>query len=326
MRSAHLLFLISTLALSGCADSHNRSDDAGPDADTCRGSSSMFCVTECGNDGGFAPLCTDGIWSCPPGTIDASTCPPTCIGGAPPGCVCEGTRWVCDDLRCPDGIDPWDPSDPASTCSVEGATCTGGSGDACGAGLFCNCEAGRWNCAVAEPDPVCWCGREPSEGDRCNEDGAFCGGCCPTVDGPDWPAMVCVDGYWTYAECPDVECPPVLAYCPTDTAAVVGTTCALDGQTCGNPCCDTAITCSAGLWERGPFAACACEPGFACGSGTCPSRQGCDVRCGPDDGLEHWCIGLPEGCGDCGCVPLEAWQTCEMIDGHPHVSDGGFCG
>lgn len=326
MRTTQLLFLW-VVVLAGCTDSHGRPDDAGSwtDGDICRGSSSMFCVTACGSDAGLAPVCTGGEWTCPPGTRDAASCPPGCVGASPPGCVCVDTRWVCEAPRCPDGINPWDPSDPLSVCRVEGATCTGGD-DPCGSGLFCRCESGRWNCAVAEPDPVCWCGREPSAGDRCSEEGSLCGQCCPTPDGPNWPAMECVGGRWTGAACPEVVCPPVTPECPVDTAAVIGRACGFELQACGNACCGTAITCIGGVWQQGPDAACLCEPSPPCGSGTCTRQQSCTSRCGPADGIELRCIALPDDCYDCGCVPLFAHQSCEMIDGHVFISDGGFCG
>jgi len=227
---------------------------------------------------------------------------------------------------CPSGINPWDPSDAGNACLFEGATCTGGAGDSCGAGLSCRCTSNRWVCAVAEPDPVCWCGREPREGDDCNGDAATCGQCCPTADGPNWPAMECVDGSWRYAACPDIECPPVYEECPVDTASEIGRTCTIDRQLCGNPCCSTAITCNEGRWEAGPFAACACEPAHPCGDGTCTSRQYCRQRCGPADGLQHHCVAAPEGCDTCACLPLDDSQVCEMVDGRPMVRMAGFCG
>jgi len=138
--------------------------------------------------------------------------------------------------------------------------------------------------------------------------------------------MECVGGHWTTAACPEIVCPPVTPECPVDTAASIGSPCGFDGQVCGNACCGSAITCTGGVWQPGPDAACACEPGFECGWGSCTSGQLCDSRCGPDDGIDFHCIALPEGCADCGCIPLAERQSCEMIDGHPHVSDGGFCG
>ncbi|MCA9606620.1 MAG: hypothetical protein KC619_13540 [Myxococcales bacterium] len=322
------MFFLALLVTTGCAEAHGRFDDGGaPDARTeCAGRPSAFCVTACGSDAGYAEICVDGAWTCPPeAPIDAATCPPTCVGPPPADCVCDEGAWRCVSGECPSDINPFDPMDPASICFVEGASCSSGD-DPCGSAIFCTCMGGRWQCGIAEPDPVCFCGREPSAGDRCIDEGTICGSCCPTPDAPPWPPMACLGGRWEPADCPDVECPPLVEECPVDTSAAVGTVCGIEGQLCGNPCCDSAITCTAGRWRRGPFAGCACEPDHACGEGSCTTFQACAVRCGPDDGPEHYCVGLPEGCFDCSCVPLRPDQTCEMIDGRPAISDPLFCG
>lgn len=245
-----------------------------------------------------------------------------CVGAAPgPDCRCESGAWICEST-CPAGINPWDPTTPANRCSVDGATCSSGSGP-CGSAMFCTCESGLWSCAVAEPDPVCWCGREAAEGDPCTEEGALCGECCPSGT-PSWPAMQCVAGSWRPAVCAP-ECPTVTPACPVETALAVGTFCGLDGQICGDPCCGTAITCTDGAWRPGPEAMCACTPGFICGPGECTSSQRCESYCGPDDGVLFRCVELPPACAECGCLPLEPWQSCAMIDGHIYV-DGAVCG
>ncbi|MCB9596111.1 MAG: hypothetical protein H6719_25540 [Sandaracinaceae bacterium] len=321
--------VLITLLLTGCAEMHGRGDDGGTPSDAagCGVAPGFYCLSACGSDAGAIPMCVGDTWSCPPSApVDSRTCPPGCTGAPPPGCVCSGTSWVCDDPVCPPDINPWDPADLASVCHVEGSTCSRGGPDQCGSALFCTCESGRYNCAVAEPDPVCWCGREPSVGDRCVEEGTSCGQCCPTADGPNWPAMECVDGHWAPAACPELVCPPIVEECPVDTSSVVGGACGIETQVCGNPCCDGAITCSGGVWVPGPFAACACEPSFECGPGTCTAYQACRSRCGPDDGIENHCVPMPDGCRDCSCVPVPDGYTCTMVDGHPHLSDGLGCG
>jgi hypothetical protein len=228
---------------------------------------------------------------------------------------------------CPAGINPWNPSDPLSACSPEGSTCTSGSGDACGSFMSCTCEMGRWNCAVAEADPVCWCGRQPSEGDRCNEEGMSCGECCPTPGGTGWPAMQCSGGHWTAAACPATTCPPVMVpECPAATRALIGTACSFEGQDCGDPCCSSSITCSGGTWQVGPEADCFACLEYACGEGACRTDQTCTGRCGPADGVVYTCVDRDPSCDDCSCLPPSSLTTCEMIDGHPHVSEVGFCG
>jgi hypothetical protein len=303
---------LSIFLVSSCAGSHDRGgddggrSDAGPDE--CGSPPFIICVSDCSVDAGVGPVCTDGAWACPRGTRDLARCPPT-------------------DLRCPEGIDPWNPDHPGNACTSEGARCTSGGPDACGAAMFCDCTGGRWSCAVAEPDPVCWCGREPALGDRCSEEGASCGECCPTPGGTGWPAMQCVDGHWAPGDCPDLVCPPLGVICPADAPRAEGTPCsASPGALCGDACCGTAITCVDGIWQHGPDAACACGDGFRCGDGTCRVDQLCHRGCGPDDGIDHTCRSLPADCRDCSCIPLWGTEACEMIDGHPHVRDLTPCG
>jgi hypothetical protein len=228
---------------------------------------------------------------------------------------------------CPPGIDPWNPESPGNVCSGEGTMCTSGGTDSCGSALFCECRSGRWNCLFAEPDPVCWCGRQPTEGDRCSEEGASCGECCPTPGGTGWPAMTCEGGHWTSAACPDIDCAPIGGTCPADPASLVGTACEIEGQSCDHACCSGAVTCEDGTWVRGPIAACIWCPQYPCGSGACNiDTQYCHQTCGPDDGTVHVCEPAPAGCTSCDCIPLWGTQTCEMVDGHPVVRDLGFCG
>lgn len=330
MRSPFLVTLVLLpLALAGCPDSHGRFDDVGPGADGgCGGSSSLICVPDCRGDAGVPAICTEGRWACPPGTRDIFTCPPTCHGPPPSvGCTCAGTEWSCPPTTCPSGIDPWNPESPLNVCSPDGATCTSGGTDSCGAGMWCTCESGHWTCAIAEPDPVCWCGRQPSEGDRCNEEGASCGECCPTPGGTGWPAMTCEGGHWTAAACPAIECPSAPITCPADPAPLVGTACTSEGQSCGHSCCDGAVVCEGGVWRLGPIADCLWCPQYPCGSGACNiETQYCHSTCGPTDGIEYLCEPIPAGCSSCDCIPLWDTQVCEMVDGHPVVRDLGFCG
>lgn len=298
------LLVFAPMASGGCAASHATSDDGGTGGDgaVCAGSPALICVSDCASDAGRAAICVGGVWSCPPGTRDLSTCTTS---------------------MCPSGLNPWDPTDPLRACAREGATCTSGS-DPCGSGMFCTCTSGLWECAVAEPDPVCWCGREPSEGDRCAEEGASCGECCPTPGGTGWPAMQCVGGHWTAAACPAVPCPRL--DCPADTRALLGRSCSSSAEMCGDPCCGSAVTCTEGVWAPGPDAECFACLQYPCGDGFCPDSDICTSRCGPADGIEFVCVPSPSGCADCGCLPLTSDQTCEMIDGHPHLSEVGFCG
>jgi len=297
------------------------------DGGRCTGSSSLICVSDCGSDFGAPAICSGTSWVCPPGTVDIFTCPPSCWGPPPAGCTCDGTEWVCPPTMCPPDVNPWNPDHPGNACSPEGATCNGGSSDECGGGLWCTCESGRWNCAVGEPDPVCWCGREPSEGDRCNDDGMTCGECCPTAGGTGWPAMQCVEGHWTSAACPEIVCPAVAVACPVDTSTVLGRPCAIEEASCGDQCCSNAIVCQGGGWVEGIDADCLTCNSYACGGGLCSDDQYCNSYCGPDDGIDYDCQPLPPtDCHECGCLDLPPGHTCTMIDGHPHVRELGFCG
>lgn len=222
---------------------------------------------------------------------------------------------------CPADFNPWDPN---ATCSVEGAHCESGGTDVCSSFISCDCRAGRWQCAVAEADPVCWCGRQPNVGDRCSTEGMSCGECCPTPG--SWGALVCVDGHWAASACPPVVCPAILEECPVDTASVLGTSCSSEGQQCGDSCCGTPIVCQGGAWRPGPIADCATCNQYACGEGFCRGDQFCGSRCGPTDGIDHYCARSSDGCNDCGCLVLDANQSCTMVDGHPVVAELGFCG
>jgi hypothetical protein len=329
-----LALSLTLLSLAGCSASHVSEGDAGPRPDApgsdaaCVGSSSLICVPGCGGDAGLPPICVSGAWQCPPGTVDLSTCPPACHGPQPgPGCVCRGTEWSCVSTTCPADIDPW--GSPGTPCAVEGEHCTSGGSDACGSAMFCDCQMGHWNCAVAEPDPVCWCGREPSPGDRCNEEGASCGECCPTPGGTGWEPMTCVDGHWQPGACPEIVCPTFPASCPVSRASALGTSCPSEGEICGNPCCGTGFMCSGGAWNEGPDVDCVvCDPSgtFACGDGTCERGQACAAECGPTDGIVHSCAILPDGCTSCDCATPPPGAACEMRDGHPFFTMLGFCG
>jgi len=327
-----VVFPLAFLAGCSCGSSHVR-DDAGADARAvgdggCLGAGPMYCVSSCGSDAGVLPVCIAGGWQCPPGTIDASTCPPTCWG-PPPGddCSCDTTasppRYICSD-ECPAGIEPWNPDSPGNACAPEGRECASG-GSVCGAGMFCQCASGRWSCAVAEPDPACYCGREPAEGSPCVEEGMLCGSCCPTPGSPAFGPFTCVGGRWTINDCP-AECPPIAEPpCPADRP--LGLACPLEGQLCGNPCCD-AIQCTAGVWGPGPEVGCACDPSsvFTCGTGSCTADRACASHCGPADGIEHSCLALPTGCHSCDCAPVDPGVICEEREGHVFLREAGFCG
>lgn len=316
------------LSLAGCSTSHTTDTDTDGGA-SCDAGPPLACVASCGSDVVTYGECVMGMRVCPSGTVDIRTCEPRCVGAPPSStCRCEGTTWVCDDA-CPPGINPWDPTSPGSACEPEGRHCQSGGTDECSSFLSCDCEGGHWECLFAEPDPSCWCGRQPDEGSRCNEEGATCGECCPTPGGTGWPAMTCEDGHWQPAGCPEIECPPVVAECPVDRAAALGTLCAIEGTVCGNACCGRGFMCSGGRWIEGPDVDCiVCDESatYECGPGTCERGQACTSQCGPDDGIVYSCTQLDPSCGEsCDCAPARGLE-CRESDGHVYLSDGGFCG
>jgi len=224
---------------------------------------------------------------------------------------------------CPSDINPWDPGSPGSQCTVEGARC-GSAGGVCDGALSCTCTSGVWQCRVAEPDPACYCGREPTMGSPCNTEGMGCGACCP---GPgEWPALSCVEGRWAAAACPPVVCPD--RGCPVDRVAAVGAYCPATNTTCGNPCCSSPIRCSdTHRWVSLPEADCICpfNEEFTCGAGSCVADQVCTSDCGPMDGVIFSCQPSRSGCVGCACF-TEPGVICEEIDGHIFVRPNGFCG
>lgn len=172
-------------------------------------------------------------------------------------------------------------------------------------------------------DPLCICESEPSAGDSCSGEVRNCGTCCPTLHGPNLPAISCVGGTWRPQECEEL-CPALLLECPVDVAPLFGTACVHERQTCGDPCCGT--VCRGGVWGETDFGDCACTPGPTCGSGSCNLDQSCHSSCGPDDGLEFRCVALPAGCSTCECVPLMAGETCDVVDGQVRIAANETCG
>lgn len=187
--------------------------------------------------------------------------------------------------------------------------------------MRCECTGGRWNCLVAEPDPACWCGREPTEGGACNEEGMTCGACCPTPGVAAFGPFACVDGHWASQPCPDLVCPTLA--CPA--VRVLGTSCVSDGQVCGDVCCSSQ-QCIGGVWAPGPDADCLCDTSrtYACGDGSCTTDRACIATCGPTDRIAYVCEPLPAGCTSCECAPWPR-EFCEERDGHVFVSGGGEC-
>lgn len=214
------------------------------------------------------------------------------------------------------------------------------------AGLGCDAshmrgdDAGRGDAAVTadagcagSPALICVssCGSDAGLGPIC-EGGRYV---CPrgTVDLSSCPpfCMGAPPGPDCLCEPPRWVCPPHgPEVCPIDLEGSLGLPCWLEGQTCGDPCCEVTLSCEDGAWAPGPIADClTCDESqyFPCGSGRCGAGQACAVGCGPDDGPEYRCVALPDrGCTSCDCAVVPAGGSCEVLDGHLHVGDGGRCG
>lgn len=283
------LFSLVFISIAACENSHVRGDtDSGPRA--------------------RIDATVVGAVDAAVGAVDAALPDAGCPGG-----VCA----------CPDDLNPWDPTSPSSQCSVEGARC-GSNGGACGGLLSCTCTAGAWGCLVAEPDPACTCGREPTLGGPCSEDGMSCGTCCPAPG--EWSPMRCVDGAWEAGLCPPVLCPS--GSCPADRREAVGSSCTSSGARCGSACCSSAIECdpATNRWIGLPDADCICNlREYDCGGGSCAEGQNCVGECGPADGVIFTCENPPAGCTGCGCY-TDPGLACEERDGNIFVRTLGFCG
>lgn len=228
--------------------------------------------------------------------------------------------------ECPSGINPWaPPGDPANACSPEGRTCRSGGSSPCGGAMGCECVEGSWQCWVAEPDPVCWCGRTPSEGDPCNTEGDSCGeGCCTGIGG-----FRCVGGHWRGVDCDPTDCESE-PRCPA--MRPIGGGCSDEGLSCGDPCCVTPDICRGGRWEAGEGLMCLICPeegeSFSCGGGDCPGGTACtmlELRCGTSGAATYVCTPLPAGCHDCGCVPAVEDRACEVVDGRVTLREISYC-
>ncbi len=169
-------------------------EDAPPlsDGGGCVGVATFACSESCSSDALEVPICVEGAWACPPGTLDRSTCPPTCVGPPPPGCVCDvsgdAPRWDCDPHGCGDDVSA------GGSCEEEGASC--GTIGPCG-GQRCECTEGRWTCLIAEPGPSCFCGPETTAGTPCPFVGQVCGEC----GGGATTILTCEEGGWATTPC-----------------------------------------------------------------------------------------------------------------------------
>jgi hypothetical protein len=99
------------------------------------------CVWGCGSDASSSAECKNGLWSCPPGTVDMNTCPPGTCWGPPLPCEVCNNGWKCAPT--PECI---------GTCeSLVCATCEGMPGVPIQMGACsCSCKNGvEYGCSLA---------------------------------------------------------------------------------------------------------------------------------------------------------------------------------
>jgi hypothetical protein len=61
---------------------------------TCPAPGFLCVVGSCANDIRSQPICINGEWACPAGSVDPRTCG-GCTGNPPPGCTCGDGGWIC---------------------------------------------------------------------------------------------------------------------------------------------------------------------------------------------------------------------------------------
>ncbi|MBX7191847.1 MAG: hypothetical protein K1X94_07305 [Sandaracinaceae bacterium] len=235
--------------------------------------------------------------------------PVSCMGSPPPfQCTVCGsdsfTSPACmpgGSWQCPIGMTP------APLCP---AGCLGPA-----PGPDCSCDT-----SGASPRWSCPCNAATRDGTPCTTEGESCGACCPVATEPTFGPFLCSGGRWLIEPCP-FDCPvPDPTPCPA--RPVLGATCPVEGQECGDPCCDTAVLCEGGVWAPGPVADCAICSSYGCGpAGSCRADQACASFGCPGD---ETCQPLPVGCSSCDCVAVPPGARCEVRDGHVFLS-GGDC-
>lgn len=141
---------------------------------------------------------------------------------------------------------------------------------------------------------------------------------CDAAHTPDADAAMHDSGTPVDAAAASVECPVV-------ATTLIGQACDAEGALCGDTCCSDAAFCTGGTWTREPLMECFLCSAYACGDGICRTGQTCVGRCGLAGGTRFTCASRASGCEDCSCIAITSSQRCEMIDGHPHVSESGPC-
>jgi hypothetical protein len=188
---------VATTSTTGAGGSASSSSGGGD----CTGNG-PFCAWGCGSDAFDQPLCQNGVWVCPEGTVDASTCPSgTCWGPPLPCEVCdngfkcaptEACVGSCSSFVCAtcDGA-------PAGTTFVGACSCSCDSAGQYGCSLLPGCCTQDIDCGdktlfpcvnhvCKQPVPgACWADIECGSGMKC--DGAIVCSCMAACEVPDSP-------------------------------------------------------------------------------------------------------------------------------------------
>lgn len=112
-------------------------------ATTCRGAAPSYCLAACSSDVGWPATCAGGIWSCPSGTMPATSC--TCIGLPPPGYVCGPGGWVAVDGGAGGRGGAGDDGGAVDGAGGQGGR--GGTGGESCSTMGASCAAPAWCCA-----------------------------------------------------------------------------------------------------------------------------------------------------------------------------------
>lgn len=123
----------------GCGEGAPEGGAIDPDAGPCHGLD-FFCVPSCGSTENVPPVCSGGLWACPPGSVTADSC--TTCPAQPHGCCkgdgtlanasCVAGKWVCPpgavifgtgSCKPPDVCAPLLPCAPGQYCKVPDLSC-----------------------------------------------------------------------------------------------------------------------------------------------------------------------------------------------------------
>lgn len=272
----------------------------------------------------MADASVDGIVSIDAGPLDSSILDASHVDAA----------WTC-----PSDLPVWNGN---TSCEHEGQNCSAGSPSVCGSAYSCNCHLGFWTCAIAEPDPACWCGRYPSLGSECNTEEQECPS--PASCDPSRPNLVCQSGHWIADPLNNELCAPPTV-CPADADLVLGDPCATEGTLCSRTlCCElptvpghelshASLVCDGGVWVDARIEA-DCIPEipmcnvFLCGTGFCMTDEICVQSCGPADGPQFDCYRVsPLDCGGLwGSLGRPPASCTTDSEGHLRAVIESFCG